>query len=73
MSRVVYWALAAAGVAVVVFVLTHLGAYPWILDTWWFAALAWLVLINTVVYASLAAVKMGWQLGRKQRSGDGRR
>lgn len=77
MTRVVYLTLGALIVGSVLFVVTHLGAYPWIGQTWWFEALAMFVLLNTLAYALLAAVKMGWQLGRKYaasgsaNSGDG--
>ena len=50
-----------------VFVLTHLGAYPEIQQTAAFRVLAAFVTLNTLIFAMLAAVKMGYQSGRKQK------
>lgn len=57
--------LATATGLAALFVATHLGAYPQIMETWWFTALALFVMANTLGFAVAAAAKMGFQSGRR--------
>jgi hypothetical protein len=57
----------ALAIALAGFVLTHLGAYPWIQETSGYLFLLAFVTLNTVGFAMLAAVKIGFQSGRRAR------
>ena len=47
----------------VVFVATHLGAYPQLADHTWFRVLAVFVAVNTIGFAALSVIKLGYRLG----------
>lgn len=64
-ARIIWPLTAAILLAGVVFVLTHLGAYPQIQSTVWFTGLLLFVTANTLGFAMAAAVKMGFQSGRR--------
>jgi hypothetical protein len=61
-TRIVVLVLVVAAGA---FLLTHIGAYPWIQSTMWYSVLATFVALNTIGFATLAAGKLGFRRARQ--------